>query len=97
MEGGIIHVIFNAGSSKLPTRAEPTDIKYRKSVPVDRCKEGMSPSIPELSAALSAMDLRLLSGSCGWTTEGIMGKLFSIKVSGCVYTGSLYLLKIQNY
>lgn len=30
---------------------------------VERCREATSPSIPELRAALSAMDLRLLSGS----------------------------------
>lgn len=34
-------------------------------LPEVRCREGTSPSIPELSAALSAMDFRLLRGSGG--------------------------------
>lgn len=34
-------------------------------LPGVRCREGTSPSIPELSAARSAMDFRLLRGSWG--------------------------------
>lgn len=34
-------------------------------LPGVRCREGMSPSIPERSAARSAMDFRLLRGSWG--------------------------------
>lgn len=38
---------------------------FSRAVPEVRCREDTSPSIPELSAARSAMDLRLLRGSWG--------------------------------